>query len=67
MKKFSPILQDLIEAFKQLPGIGLRVPSDCFHLLQDNTKKLGACEHLIILLYLKGKAKYENVFRRGVV
>ena len=40
MKKFSPILQDLIEAFKQLPGIGVKSAQRIvFHLLQDNTKK----------------------------
>ena len=40
MKKFSPILQDLIEAFKQLPGIGIKSAQRIvFHLLQDNTKK----------------------------
>ena len=40
MKKFSPILQDLIEAFKQLPGIGVKSAQRIvFHLLQDNTEK----------------------------
>ena len=40
MKNFSPILQDLIEAFKQLPGIGIKSAQRIvFHLLQDNTKK----------------------------
>tara|TARA_B100001750_G_C15238526_1_gene461757 strand:+ start:118 stop:732 length:615 start_codon:yes stop_codon:yes gene_type:complete len=40
MKKFSPILQDLIEAFKQLPGIGIKSAQRIvFHLLQDNTDK----------------------------
>ena len=40
MKKFSPILQNLIEAFKQLPGIGVKsAQSIVFHLLQDNTEK----------------------------
>jgi len=40
MKKFSPILQDLIEAFKQLPGIGIKSAQRIvFHLLQDNTEK----------------------------
>ena len=40
MKKFSPILQDLIEAFKQLPGIGVKSAQRIvFYLLQDNTEK----------------------------
>ena len=40
MKKFSPILQDLIEAFKQLPGIGVKSAQRIvFYLLQDNTAK----------------------------
>ena len=40
MKKFSPILQNLIEAFKQLPGIGVKSAQRIvFHLLQDNTEK----------------------------
>jgi len=40
MKKFSPILQDLIEAFKQLPGIGIKSAQRIvFYLLQDNTEK----------------------------
>ena len=40
MKKFSPILQDLIEAFKQLPGIGIKSAQRMvFFLLRDNTDK----------------------------
>ena len=40
MKKFSPILQDLIEAFKQLPGIGVKSAQRIvFYLLQNNTDK----------------------------
>ena len=40
MKKFSPILQDLIEAFKQLPGIGIKSAQRIvFYLLQSNTEK----------------------------
>ena len=40
MKKFSPILQDLIEAFKQLPGIGVKSAQRIvFYLLRDNTEK----------------------------
>ena len=40
MKKFSPILQDLIEAFKQLPGIGVKSAQRIvFYLLQGNTDK----------------------------
>jgi len=40
MKKFSPILQDLIEAFKQLPGIGVKSAQRIvFYLLQSNTEK----------------------------
>ena len=40
MKKFSPILQDLIEAFKQLPGIGIKSAQRIvFYLLQGNTEK----------------------------
>jgi len=40
MKKFSPILQDLIEAFKQLPGIGIKSAQRIvFYLLQNNTEK----------------------------
>jgi len=40
MKKFSPILQDLIEAFKQLPGIGVKSAQRIvFYLLQNNTEK----------------------------
>ena len=40
MKTFSPILQDLIEAFKQLPGIGVKSAQRIvFYLLQDNTEK----------------------------
>ena len=40
MKKFSPILQDLIEAFKQLPGIGVKSAQRIvFYLLQSNTDK----------------------------
>ena len=40
MKKFSPILQDLIDAFKQLPGIGVKSAQRIvFYLLQDNTEK----------------------------
>ena len=40
MKKFSPILQDLIDAFKQLPGIGVKSAQRIvFYLLQGNTEK----------------------------
>tara|TARA_B100001750_G_scaffold216397_1_gene201003 strand:+ start:608 stop:1213 length:606 start_codon:yes stop_codon:yes gene_type:complete len=40
MKKFSPIIQDLIEAFKQLPGIGIKSAQRIvFYLLQGNTDK----------------------------
>ena len=40
MKKFSPILQDLIEAFKQLPGIGIKSAQRIvFYLLENNTEK----------------------------
>ena len=35
MKSFSPALQDLIDAFKQLPGIGIkRAQRIVFHLLK---------------------------------
>ena len=40
MKKFSPILQDLIEAFKQLPGIGIKSAQRIvFYLLENNNEK----------------------------
>lgn len=40
MKKFSPILQDLIDAFKQLPGIGIKSAQRIvFYLLKDNDDK----------------------------
>ena len=40
MKKFSPILQDLIEAFKQLPGIGIKSAQRIvFYLLKNNDDK----------------------------
>ena len=40
MKKFSPILQDLIEAFKKLPGIGVKSAQRIvFYLLQGNKDK----------------------------
>ena len=40
MKKFSPILQDLIDAFKKLPGIGVKSAQRIvFYLLQDNTEQ----------------------------
>ena len=40
MKKFSPILQDLIDAFKQLPGIGIKSAQRIvFYLLKNNDDK----------------------------
>ena len=40
MKKFSPIIQDLVEAFKQLPGIGVKSAQRIvFYLLQGNSEK----------------------------
>ena len=40
MKSFSPALQDLIDAFKQLPGIGIKSAQRIvFHLLKENEKK----------------------------
>lgn len=40
MKKFSPILQDLIDAFKQLPGIGIKSAQRIvFYLLKNNDEK----------------------------
>jgi len=40
MKKFSPIIQDLVEAFKQLPGIGVKSAQRIvFYLLQGNSDK----------------------------
>ena len=40
MKKFSPILQDLIDAFKQLPGIGIKSAQRIvFYLLRNNDDK----------------------------
>ena len=40
MKSFSPALQDLIDAFKQLPGIGIKSAQRIvFHLLKENENK----------------------------
>ena len=40
MKGYSPILQDLIEAFKQLPGIGIKSAQRIvFYLLKENDNK----------------------------
>ena len=40
MKSFSPALQDLIDAFKQLPGIGIKSAQRIvFHLLRENENK----------------------------
>ena len=40
MKKFSPILQDLIDAFKQLLGIGIKSAQRIvFYLLKNNDDK----------------------------
>ena len=40
MKSFSPALQDLIDAFKQLPGIGIKSAQRIvFHLLKENDNK----------------------------
>ena len=40
MKSYSPILQDLIEAFKQLPGIGIKSAQRIvFYLLKENDNK----------------------------
>ena len=40
MKKFSPTLQDLIDAFKQLPGIGIKSAQRIvFYLLKNNDDK----------------------------
>lgn len=40
MKSFSPALQDLIDAFKQLPGIGIKSAQRIvFHLLRVNENK----------------------------
>ncbi|MDC0186210.1 recombination mediator RecR [Gammaproteobacteria bacterium] len=40
VKKFSPILQDLIDAFKQLPGIGIKSAQRIvFYLLKNNDDK----------------------------
>ena len=40
MKGYSPILQDLIEAFKQLPGIGIKSAQRIvFYLLRENDNK----------------------------
>ena len=40
MKKVSPILQDLIAAFKQLPGIGIKSAQRIvFYLLENNNEK----------------------------
>ena len=40
MKSFSPVLQDLIDAFKQLPGIGIKSAQRIvFHLLRENENK----------------------------
>jgi len=40
MKSYSPVLQDLIEAFKQLPGIGIKSAQRIvFYLLKENDNK----------------------------
>ena len=40
MKSFSPALQDLIDAFKQLPGIGIKSAQRIvFYLLRENENK----------------------------
>ena len=40
MKSFSPALQDLIDAFKQLPGIGIKSAQRIvFYLLKENENK----------------------------
>ena len=40
MKNYSPILQDLIDAFKQLPGIGIKSAQRIvFYLLKENDNK----------------------------
>ena len=40
MKSFSPALQDLIEAFKQLPGVGINSAQRIvFHLLKEKEDK----------------------------
>jgi len=40
VKGYSPILQDLIEAFKQLPGIGIKSAQRIvFYLLKENDNK----------------------------
>ncbi len=40
MKHFSPILQDLVNAFKGLPGIGVKSPQRIvFNLIQQNQEK----------------------------
>jgi len=40
MKSFSPVLQDLIDAFKQLPGIGIKSAQRIvFYLLKENENK----------------------------
>ena len=40
MKHFSPILQDLINAFKGLPGIGVKSAQRIvFNLIQHNQEK----------------------------
>jgi len=40
MKSYSPVLQDLIEAFKQLPGIGIKSAQRIvFYLLKEDDNK----------------------------
>lgn len=40
MKHFSPILQDLVNAFKGLPGIGVKSAQRIvFNLIQQNQEK----------------------------